>query len=387
MTPRTRPAPADISEGYDPDPAASLSLHADAYTEPVWFDLEQRAIFGSTWQWLCHVEKLREPGSYVSDTIAGMPIVAVRDGAGELRAFYNVCKHRAHELLAESGTTNSIVCPYHAWTYDLTGQLSSARKTKHVVGFDKSEVCLDQVQVTEFCGFVYVNLDPDAAPLAAQAGDLGAEIEERAPDVSDLTFAHRLTYDIEANWKAVIDNFLECYHCHIAHKDFVSLVDMSTYQVTTHGIYSSHMAEAGKSANSAYDVSEATTTEHAVWWLWPNTCLMRYPGRANFMVWRMIPVAPNRTREIFDFFLETDEPNAAELESIRYIDEVLQKEDISLVESVQRGMQTPAFTQGRIVYDPQGSGLSEHAVHHFHGLVLDAYKNAASSEYRESSGG
>ena len=387
MTPRTRPAPVDISEGYDPDPAASLSLHADAYTEPVWFDLEQRAIFGSTWQWLCHVEKLREPGSYVSDTIAGMPIVAVRDGAGELRAFYNVCKHRAHELLAESGTTNSIVCPYHAWTYDLTGQLSSARKTKHLVGFDKSEICLDQVQVTEFCGFVYVNLDPDAAPLDTQAGGLGAEIEERAPDVSDLTFAHRLTYDIEANWKAVIDNFLECYHCHIAHKDFVSLVDMSTYQVTTHGIYSSHMAEAGKSANSAYDVSEATTTEHAVWWLWPNTCLMRYPGRANFMVWRMIPVAPNRTREIFDFFLETDEPNAAELESIRYIDEVLQKEDISLVESVQRGMQTPAFTQGRIVYDPQGSGLSEHAVHHFHGLVLDAYKNAASSEYRESSGG
>jgi len=114
---------------------------------------------------------------------------------------------------------------------------------------------------------------------------------------------------------------------------------------------------------------------------------MRYPGRANFMVWRMIPVAPNRTREIFDFFLETDEPDAAELESIRYIDEVLQKEDISLVESVQRGMQTPAFTQGRIVYDPQGSGLSEHAVHHFHGLVLDAYKNAASSEYRETSGG
>ena len=114
-------------------------LHADAYTEPEWFELEQRAVFGSTWQWLCHVEKLRDPGSYVSDVVAGMPIVAVRDSSGELRAFYNVCKHRAHELLADSGTTNSIVCPYHAWTYDLTGQLSSARKTKHLVGFDTSK--------------------------------------------------------------------------------------------------------------------------------------------------------------------------------------------------------------------------------------------------------
>ena len=90
-----------------------------------------------------------------------------------------------------------------------------------------------------------------------------------------LTFAHRLTYEIESNWKNVIDNFLECCLCHVAHKDFVSLVDMDTYKVTTHGIYSSHMAEAGKSTNSAYDVSEATVTDHAVWWLWPNTCLVR----------------------------------------------------------------------------------------------------------------
>ena len=149
---------------------------------------------------------------------------------------------------------------------------------------------------------------------------------------------------------------------------------MDTYKVTTHGIYSSHMAEAGKSTNSAYDVSEATVTDHAVWWLWPNTCLMRYPGRGNFIVMHIIPVGPERTLATYDFFLETAEPTEAELDSIRYIDDVLQPEDIGLVESVQRGMRTPAFDQGRIVHDPTGSGLSEHAVHHFHGLVLDAYR-------------
>ena len=166
------------------------------------------------------------------------------------------------------------------------------------------------------------------------------------------------------------------HYLNIAHPAFVSLVDMSTYQVTTHGIYSSHMAKAGTTENAAYDVTEATVREHAVWWLWPNTCLLRYPGRGNFMVLRMIPVGIDRTIETLDFFLEDAEPNEAEIESIRFMDEVLQVEDISLVESVQRGMSTPGFSQGRIVFDPKGSGLSEHGVHHFHGLVLEAYRAA-----------
>ncbi|MFI6391906.1 SRPBCC family protein [Nonomuraea sp. NPDC050547] len=365
-----------ISAGYHPDPALSMSLHADAYTDPAWFDVDQRAIFARTWQWLCHPEKLREPGSYVSATVAGMPVVAVRDESGTLRAFYNVCKHRAHELLSGCGVRRSIVCPYHAWNFDLTGRLRRARNTGDLPAFDPGTVRLDPVQVTEFAGMVYVNLDPGAAPLAERAGDLAAEIEERAPDIAKLTLARRLTYDIASNWKNVVDNFLECYHCHVAHKDFVSLVDMSTYQVTTHGIWSSHMARAGTAENSAYDVSGATVTEHAVWWLWPNTCLLRYPGRGNLMVLQIIPAGPERTLETWDFYLETADPDEAELDSIRYIDEVLQVEDIALVESVQRGMRTPAFTQGKIVYDPAGSGLSEHALHHFHGLVLDAYRDA-----------
>ena len=165
--------------------------------------------------------------------------------------------------------------------------------------------------------------------------------------------------------------------CPTAHKDFCTLVDMDTYKVTTHGIYSSHMAEAGKQSNSAYAVDNATVKDHAVWWLWPNTCIMRYPGRGNMIIMHIVPVGHDRTFETYDFFFEDDTPNPAEQDAIRYIDEVLQVEDIGLVESVQRGMSTPAFTQGRIVHDPAGSGKSEHAVHHFHGLVLDAYARAA----------
>ena len=365
-----------IRAGYDPDPAASLSLQAEAYTQNEWFSLEQNAVFPHSWQWVCHIEKLREPGAYVTTTIAGQSIMVVRDKDGTLRAFYNVCKHRAHELLQGEGTVGHIMCPYHAWAYRLDGRLQVAPHTKSLKGFDKSEVCLDQVQVEEFCGFVYVNLDPTAAPLAGQSGDLRCEIMYWAPEVDELTFGHRLTYDIKSNWKNVVDNFLECYHCPTAHKDFCTLVDMDTYKVTTHGIYSSHMADAGQGSNSAYDVSNAAVRTHAVWWLYPTTCIMRYPGRPSMIILNIIPVGPDRTLETYDFFLVDQTPDEAEVEAIRYLDEVLQVEDIELVESVQRGMNTPAFEQGRIVHDPDGSGKSEHAVHHFHGLVLDAYKKA-----------
>ena len=261
---------AGIGRGYDASPSRSLSLRAEAYTAPQWFRADQDAILARSWQWVCHVEKLRDPGAYLACEIAGRPIAIVRDQQGELRAFYNVCKHRAHELLRGQGTTSRIMCPYHAWVYRLDGQLARAPHTENLEGFSTDDICLDQVRVEEFCGFIFINLNADATPLAEASGNLGTEIRHWAPDIDQLTFGHRLTYDIKSNWKNVVDNFLECYHCPTAHKDFCDLVDMDTYKVTTHGIYSSHMADAGKGANSAYDVSNATVRTHAVWWLCPQ---------------------------------------------------------------------------------------------------------------------
>ena len=365
-----------VGKGFDPVAARSWSINTDCYREPKFLEIEREQIFRKTWQFLCHEEKLRDPGQYVATEIQGQSIFAIRDSSGELRAFYNVCKHRGHQLLKGEGAVKLITCPYHAWAYLPNGALKHAPRCDLVEDFDVSKVHLTPVQVEVFCHLVFVNLDPDAAPLAEQAGDLAKEIMAYAPDLASLTMAHRLTYRIEANWKAVTDNFLECYHCQVAHKDFVTLVEMDTYKVATHGIYSSHMAKAGRQQNKAYSIDAASVTDHAVWYLWPNMTLMRYPGRGNFMVWRFIPVGPEETYEVFDFFFETAEPTEAELEAIRFIDDVLQPEDIGLVESVQRGMRTPAFKQGRYMVDPNGSGMSEHAVHHFHSLILQAYERA-----------
>ena len=371
---------AAIKGAYDPVAVRSHSIDTRCYIEPRFLQIEREQIFHRSWQFVCHEEKLRDVGSYVVLDIEGRSVVVLRNREGDVRAFYNVCKHRGHELLFGEGQTRRITCPYHAWTYDLDGGLVNAPRSEHIENFERGSICLDPVRIETFCHLVFVNLDADAAPLAEQSGELAGEVMAYAPDLAELTFATRLSYRIEANWKAVVDNFLECYHCPVAHKGFSSMIDMDTYRVQTHGIYSSHMAKARSGANSAYNIDHATVTDHAVWFLWPNMALMRYPGRGNFMVWRFYPVGPEETREEFDFFFETAEPTDDEQEALRFIDEVLQPEDIGLVESVQRGMRTPAFNSGRYMVDPDGSGMSEHAVHHFHGLLLDAYARACRLE-------
>ncbi|NKB76832.1 MAG: Rieske 2Fe-2S domain-containing protein [Gammaproteobacteria bacterium] len=363
-------------KGYEATPAKSSSINKICYTDPDFLAVEKQEVFEKTWQFVCHKEKLAEVGSYVTAEIQGQSIFVTRADDGELKAFYNVCKHRAHELLSGEGKTKLITCPYHAWVYKLDGSLFQVRRSEYIENFEQSKICLTGIKLETFCHFVFVNLDPEAESLASQSGNLAKEIEQYAPDIENLTFAKRLTYRIDANWKAVVDNFLECYHCPVAHTDFCSLIDMDTYKVKTQGIYSSHMAKAKVTDNSAYSIEGASVTDHAVWFLWPNMTLMRYPGRGNFMVWRFYPVSETQTHEVFDFFFESDEPNDSEQEAIQFIDDVLQPEDIALVESVQRGMRTPAFEQGRFMVDPEGSGMSEHALHHFHGLILDAYKKA-----------
>lgn len=360
-------------------PERSLSLPPSCYYEQRFLDIERNEIFFKSWQFLCHSERLREAGCYVSGNILGRSVIAVRGQDEVVRAFYNVCRHRGHQLVRLDGQARAITCPYHAWAYNLDGSLRSAPGTECVKDFRKEDYGLIDVQVEEFAGLYFINLDRSAEPLSNSARDLKAEVEKYAPDLSRLTFAHRLSYTIQANWKAVVDNFLECRHCPVAHKDFCSLIDMNTYEVENRGLFISHMAKAKAAVdNSAYNVANATVDDHAVWYLWPNMALMRYPGRGNFMVWRFVPDGPETTKEEFDFFFETSTPNEQEQEAIRYIDSVLQREDIDIVESVQRGMHSPGFRRGPYLIDPKRSGLSEHGVHHFHTMLAKAYSGKAS---------
>ncbi len=266
----------DIRGRYDADPARSFTLPSWLYTDDAVFEAEKAAIFGRAWQCVAHTEELRAPGDVCVTGILDHEIVVARGQGGGLRAFRNLCPAGPHRLVERSG--GALACPRHRLAFDDAGRAGDR--------------ALEELRLEIFANLVFVNLDAAAAPLADQAGDLAAEIAGAAPDLDRLTHAHRLSYDVAANWKTIIDNFLECYHCPVAHRAFVGLIDMASYNVVPHGIWSSHHAVASLGANDAFDVSAAEVTVHAVWWLCPNFALLRYPASPNMMASRFVPSGP-----------------------------------------------------------------------------------------------
>lgn len=373
--PEGQPFFASPADRFDQDPARSYTLAAPYYFDPAIYARELDAIFYRSWNYVGHVGELAAPGRYVTARIGDQGLFVIRGKDGKLRAFYNVCAHRAHELLQGSGIAKVITCPYHAWSYRTDGTLRTARGSERMADFDRSEFCLKPIAVEVYSGFVFVNLDSAAPPLAELAGDLEKEIRTYAPRLDELKFAHRLTYELKANWKNVVDNFLECYHCPPAHPAFVDLVDIKNYRTKCYGIYSSHISPPGRPDNKAYRfASDSGPNNFASWWLWPNVTFITFPGQPNIAVLHIIPTGPETTLEHLDFFFSDSTPTAAEFEAIRYIDEVLQPEDIGLVESVQRGLHSRGYHQGRYIVDPDRTDISEHGVHHFHSLVLKALR-------------
>jgi len=358
----------------DPDPARAFTPSADFYYSPELFRRESERIFCRSWNYACHVESLREPGDYVTARVLDQGVILIRGKDRVLHGFFNVCSHRAHELLKGSGRTKVITCPYHAWSFHIDGRLRSARGSESVPDFEASDFCLTPVQVEEYAGFVFYNLDPEAPSLREQAGALEKEIRHYCPGVDRLTFAHRSTYHLKANWKNVCDNFLECYHCTPAHPAFVDLVDIKSYRSLCHGIYSSHIGRKGRADNKAYryDPSTVASADFAAWWLWPNLTFNIFPGCANITLLHIIPTGPETVEEHLDFFFESKDLTEEQRAAIRYADEVLQPEDIGLVESVQRGLHSRGYRRGRYIVDVGRTELSEHALHHFHSLVLSA---------------
>lgn len=356
------------------DPSQSFTMPARFYLEESVYNAEQEAIFYKNWWYCGHVSQLQKTGDFITTNIDSQNLFIVRDKSGELKAFYNVCQHRGHELVAGSGNQAVIVCPYHAWSYDLDGSLRGARNSENVPGFNKCEFSLKSVRVEVFCGMVFVNLDNDATPLAEQASELEKEIREYCPGVDSLAFAQRDTYNVKSNWKVMIDNFLECYHCHPAHKDFVDLVDMKSYRSTAKGIYSSHISKATASSNAAAYSFEVGDVDfgYAGWFLWPNVTLWAYPGEPNLSVLQMVPNGVGGTIEYQDWFVKDGQVTQQLKDAMDYQKDVLQPEDIGLCESVQRGLNSKGYNQGRFIVDTDRTELSEHTVHHFQQMVVNA---------------
>ncbi len=359
---------------FTKDPSASYTMPARFYVSPEIHHMEKEAIFYKTWHYAGHVSQVAEQRSYFTTTIHDQNIFVTRGQDDVIRAFYNVCAHRGHELLEGAGKKNVITCPYHAWAFDFSGNLVAARNSENVAGFNKCDFSLKAVRLEIFCGMIMVNLDPNATQFAEQFDGLEDEIRHYMPSVDSLEFAQRDTFEVASNWKVLVDNFLECYHCAPAHKDFVDLVDMNSYRTITHKRYSSQCAAAPRTTTSNAFSFEAGEVDfgYAGFFVWPNFTIWIYPGEANLSVLQMNPTAPGKTIEYQDWFTKGGQLTPQLKEASDYQKDVLQPEDIDLCESVQRGLASKAYNQGRFIVDHDKTELSEHAVHHFQSMVVEA---------------
>lgn len=336
------------------------------YTDPAVLQLEQERIFRRFWQYAGRTDEVAEPGSFSATRVGDVPVVLVRDEEGALRAFLNVCRHRGSLVCEGSGRRSTLQCPYHAWTYGLDGRLLSAPRAAREGGIDTEELGLVPLRLETWGPFVFVNPDHDAAPLSELLEDIPERIAAAGVDVDALRFLQRSESEISANWKICAENFLECYHCPVAHPGFSAVVDVSpdSYLLEINGWRMSQVGPPRPEPRGSFDpVGEVERGQFH--FLFPNTVVNVMPGKPNLSIGPILPRAPERTHRLLDYFVSPD-TDSTWIEEMLAFDAQVGAEDTRLVERVQEGVRSGLLDEGRLLPE------SEQLVAHFQRLVLDA---------------
>src|SRR5882757_9055200 len=222
----------------DSEISQAWSVPAPFYTDPEVAAREAERIFARTWQVVGRREQLAKPGDFFTTELAGESLLIVRGARGELRGFYNVCRHRAGPAAEGCGSRKLFRCGYHGWTYGLDGTLLSATEVEGVQDFRAEDFALIPVRTEEWFNLVFVNLDPDARPLHQSLGDLPKQAEKFP--FAEMKLFERRTYDMKCNWKTYIDNYLEGYHLPSVHPGLNRELDFDAYVVEP---YATHVRQ------------------------------------------------------------------------------------------------------------------------------------------------
>ncbi|MBM2821621.1 MAG: Aromatic ring-hydroxylating dioxygenase subunit alpha [Thermoleophilia bacterium] len=347
------------------------TLPASWYSDEHVFALERERIFAAAWHYAGPAEWVADRGCFFAAQVGHVPIAVVRGADGTLRGFVNVCRHRGHLVLSGEGCRETLQCPYHAWTYGLDGTLRKAPRSEREPGFDPAGFSLLPVSVGAWGPFVFVNPDPGAAPLDEVLGELPSIVAGSGIDLETVRFHSHHEWPIEANWKVAMENFLECYHCPTAHPGFSKVIDVApdAYRLQVHPTFSSQVGSVRESAlagngKAAYrprnDVAQAQYH-----FLFPVTTVNIAPGIPNIGLERYVPDGPARTIEVTDYYFGPD-ASIEEIEELMAWDSQVGEEDVSLVQSVQRGLESRVVPQGRLMAE------SEQLIADFQRRVRDA---------------
>jgi choline monooxygenase len=330
------------------------------YTDPDLLEAEQELIFERTWQLAGHVSALPRTGSYITAQAGSQPVLVIRDEHGALRAYRNICRHRASRLLSGSGQCKAAIrCRYHGWTYKLDGTLIGVPEG---LGFgpalDKSKLGLMPVRVEEMCGLIFVNLDAGAAPLAQLVGDLPRRLApyriETLPAFS-VGGGNRQP----ANWKVVADNYLEGYHIPIAHPGLMRMLDYKRYDVEVHDHwvwFDAPMRDKPSSnrlerlyAQLVTPMPGLSEDDRRMWryaYIYPNTTIDLYPDQVN--TWQLMPDGVAATTDAWACYRPAQTSPRTRLVqwANQRLNSLVLDEDIDLVDNVQQGLATRGYRCG-----------------------------------------
>jgi choline monooxygenase len=316
---------------------------------------DQREILAPAWQVVAPASTLANPGDVIVREIGGIPIIIVRDEAGELNGFFNICRHRAGPLaLCDGQGAKRLRCAYHGWAYDLQGQLKTAPEMQRAEGFDRSKIHLEPIDVEIWGGLVFARTrgGPALDTILAGIGDLSDPAELAA-----MRHHHSRSYPVRANWKVYVDNYLEGYHLPFVHPGLTQVVSYPEYKTELADWWSLQRSPITDDTGP-YGAGEAL-----YFFIYPNTMLNIMPGRMQTN--RVVADGPDTCHVEFDFYYAPGAESAAETDD-QFSDGV-QEEDRLICEHVQKGLVSGVYTPGRLSPD------QEAGVWHWQNLLREVY--------------
>ncbi|ESQ54249.1 hypothetical protein EUTSA_v10025251mg [Eutrema salsugineum] len=340
------------------------------YTDPQFYRFELDRVFYGAWQAVGYSDQIKENRDFFTGRLGEVEFVVCRDDNGKVHAFHNVCSHHASILASGNGKKSCFVCPYHGWTYSLSGSLVKANRMTGIQSFALHEMGLKPLRVAVWGPFVLMKVaqatsrkgevESDGLVASEWLGTCVGKLSQGGVD-SSLTFICRREYTIDCNWKVFCDNYLDGgYHVPYAHKGLMSGLDLETYSTTIFERVSIQECGGGSKAGEK-DGFDRLGSQALYAFVYPNFMINRYgPWMDTNLV---IPLGPRKCKVVFDYFLDPSlKDDEAFIERSLEESERVQMEDVALCESVQRGLESPAYDKGRYA-------LVEKPMHHFHCLL------------------